>query len=146
VTRRRLFVDASAFIAIADPSDRYHDEATRYLESLPASVARVTSQAVAAEAYTWLRYKRGHRVAATWLDVLDSSRAEQRLMTIYHDEVDGENAEMLLRRYRDQALSYVDALTLASAQRYNVGAIFGFDRHLALTGIPLLPGPRASGR
>jgi predicted nucleic acid-binding protein len=77
-----------------------------------------------------------------FLEFLDVARAEGSVHVIYNDRSDDREAELLLRRFHDQDVSYVDALMLASAERYDIGAIFGFDHHLALTGIPLLPGPR----
>jgi predicted nucleic acid-binding protein len=47
-----------------------------------------------------------------------------------------------LSRFPDQELSYVDALSLHIVQsRRDFDAIFAFDHHLALAGIPVFPGP-----
>jgi predicted nucleic acid-binding protein len=141
VFRSALLFDSGAFIALADGRDRHHEAATRFLRELPGSVRRITTHAIAGETYTWLRYRRGPDAASGWLDYLDRARAGKTLTIIYGDQNDGDAAGAFLRRFGDQALSYVDALSLVLARRYGAGAFFAFDQHLALTGLPVLPGP-----
>jgi predicted nucleic acid-binding protein len=142
VFRSAVLFDSGAFIALADGRDRHHGAATRFLRELPASIGRITTHAIAGESYTWLRYRRGAHAAAGWLDYLDRARAGKTMTIIYEDQRDGAAAEALLRRFGDQTLSYVDALSLVVARRYGAGAFFAFDQHLALTGLPVLPGPQ----
>jgi uncharacterized protein len=138
-----LLIDTGAFIALLDPNDDLHAEAKAFYQALPPTAHYLTTQAVVGECYTFFRYRQGASAAARWLDYLDSARASHHLRLLYSDEVDGLQAEHILRRFRDQSLSYTDALTLALAERHKPQAIFGFDHHLALTGLPLLPGRRA---
>ena len=140
--RSALLFDSGAFIALIDGRDERHVAATRFLRELPDNVPRVTTHAIAGETYTWLRYRRGAHAASDWLDYLDRARANRTLRIIYEDRQDGSEAEGLLRRFADQELSYVDALSLVVAQRHKLDAVFGFDHELTLTGLPLLPGPR----
>jgi predicted nucleic acid-binding protein len=141
-----LLIDTGAFIALLDADDALHSEAARFEKSLPPTIQRATTQAVVGECYTFLRYRHGAGMAAHWLDYLDEARATGHLLVLYTDDEEGCEAEKILRSYRDQDLSYTDALTLSIAQRNDVGAIFGFDHHLALTGVPLLPGSRRTRR
>jgi len=47
----------------------------------------------------------------------------------------------VIDRFRDQALSYVDAFSIALVQsRPDIDAIFAFDHHMILAGRPVLPG------
>ena len=49
-------------------------------------------------------------------------------------------ARLLLVRFDDQRLSYVDGHTLAILEtRPDIDAVFAFDHHLALSGLPLVP-------
>lgn len=141
-----LFIDTGAFIALLNADDDLHEEATAFYRSVKPATRRTTTQAVVGECYTFFRYHVGCAAAAQWLDYLDGARGLGHLHVFYSDEDDGRRAEDILRRFSDQALSYIDSLTLAAAQRYNVRAIFGFDHHLALTGLPLLPGTRTRRR
>jgi predicted nucleic acid-binding protein len=134
-------VDTGAFVALMEPKDQHHPRAKAFFERLPSGTRNATTQAVVAECYTFLLYRYGRASALRCLQFLNDAKEAGTFRFIYNDERDAREAESLLRRFNDQAISYVDALTLASAGRYNIGAIFGFDHQLALTGIPLLPGP-----
>jgi hypothetical protein len=138
-----LFIDTGAFIALLDPNDDLHLEAKTFFQTLPPAVYHLTTQAVAGECYTFFRYRHGANAAVRWLDYLDNAQTSHHLRLLYSDNIDGMRAEHILRRFQDQALSYIDALSLAAAERHKAQAIFGFDHHLGLTGLPLLPGRRA---
>lgn len=129
-----------------EPNDQHHHRAKAFFESLPSGIRKATTHAMIVECYTFLLHRYGRASALRCLQFLDDAKDAGTFRLIYNDEQDAREAESLLRRFDDQAVSYVDALTLASARRYNVGAIFGFDRHLTLTGVPLLPGVLGRGR
>ncbi|HEV3155948.1 MAG TPA: PIN domain-containing protein [Candidatus Baltobacteraceae bacterium] len=135
-----LLIDTGAFIALQDSHDDLHEDAKVFYYNLSSAVRRITTQAVVSECYTFFRYRFNSAAAARWLDYLDNARNSNHLRVIYNDELDSRRAEEFLRRFDDQVLSYTDSLTLASAERHKVRAIFSFDHHLALTGLPLLPG------
>lgn len=141
-----LLIDTGAFIALLNAGDDLHEQATRFEKRLAPSIQRITTQAIAGECYTFLRYRLGAAAAVRWLDYLDDARFTGHLLVHYTDDEDGKEAEKLLRKFRDQDLSYTDALTLAIARRGGLGAIFGFDHQLALTNVPLLPGARRTRR
>jgi predicted nucleic acid-binding protein len=103
----------------------------------------MTTQAVVGETYAFLRYHLSAFAAHAWLDGVRRARDSRHLTVICTDLTDGDQAEAILLQFTDQALSYVDGLTLAVADRHDVGAIFAFDHHLALTGHRLLPVPVA---
>lgn len=132
-------IDSGAFIALLDSDDDLHERAKRFYVGIPQSVAQLTTQAVIAECYTFFRYRVGAHAALRWLQYVDDARERRRLSVVYTGAEDGSHAERLLRRFTDQKISYVDALTLAAAARCHVRAIFGFDYHLSLGGVPLLP-------
>ncbi len=135
-----VLVDTGAFIALADARDRLHAAATAARARM-GSARRVTTQAIVGETYAFLRYHVSLFAARTWLDGVRRARDSRQLTLICTDLADGDQAEAILLRFADQALSYVDGLTLAVADRYDVRAVFAFDRQLALTGHLLVPGP-----
>jgi len=117
--------------------NQFYEEATAFYRGLPSTIRLVTTQAVVSETYTFFRRIHAH-MALRWLDYIDTARESGHLRLLYNDENDGRQAEAILRKFDDQSISYVDALSLVTAKRYNARAIFGFDHHLALTGLPLL--------
>jgi predicted nucleic acid-binding protein len=139
IGRGSLLIDTGAFIALADARDGLHRQAAAVEARIPRSLRRVTTQAIVGETYAFLRYQVSACAARAWLDAVGASRRDRHLTVVCTDMEDGDCAETVLRRFADQALSYVDALTLAVADRYDIGAIFAFDRQLRLTGRRLVP-------
>ncbi len=107
-----------------------------------AGVGLVTSWGILAEPYTWLRYHVGYPAAERWLYETAALEARGLIEVIYPDPATEPTVRRILARFADQDLSYVDALSLAIAESYRaIDAIFAFDHHLSLTGLPTLPGP-----
>jgi predicted nucleic acid-binding protein len=72
----------------------------------------------------------------------DSLENQGFLQVVYPDSQMELGVRKVIGRFHDQQLSYVDAFSLALIQsRPDIDAIFAFDHHLALAGIPVLPGP-----
>jgi predicted nucleic acid-binding protein len=137
---RSIFIDTGAFLALTDPRDDLHAEAARFYRSLAPRVRRVTSWGVVAEGYTWLRYHLPGDQAHRWLARIEQSQAQGSLEIIFPDRDLDRRARLLLVRFDDQRLSYVDGHTLALLQsRPDIDAVFAFDQHLALSGLPLVP-------
>ena len=63
------------------------------------------------------------------------------LQVIYPDSQMEAGVRKVIGRYHDQKLSYVDAFSIALIQsRPDIDAVFAFDHHMALAGLPVLPG------
>ncbi len=135
-----LLIDTGAFLALADQRDQLHEPALGFYRRLPDSVRRFTTQAVVSETYTFFRYHQGATAATKWLDFLNNARSSGFLAVLYSDADDDARAEAVLRRFPDQRLSYADALLLAAAEKLGIRSVFGFDHHLGLTGLTVLPG------
>jgi predicted nucleic acid-binding protein len=136
-----LFVDTSAWLALLNRKDGRHVAAADFQRSLPSNVRRVTSWGIVAETYTWLRYHLGFPHADRWLAEEAALESRGLLQVVFPQKSMEAGIRRELTRYSDHDLSYVDAFTLHLAQmRGDIDAIFGFDRHLAMTRLPLLPG------
>jgi uncharacterized protein len=136
-----LFVDTSAWLALLNRKDGRHVAATTFQRSLPSNVRRVTSWGIVAETYTWLRYHLGFFHADRWLSEEAALQSREVLEVVFPHPSMEAGIRRELTQYSDQDLSYVDALTLHLARtRGDIDGIFGFDRHLAMTRLPLLPG------
>jgi len=135
-----LFIDTGAFIALAHRDDRHHSQVAAFFSALGSGVRRLTTELVIAESYTWLRYKTGYLSAARFLDSVEGSVDEGYLHVHYPDSALDRRARQVLRRFRDQDLSYTDAVSLALLEDLprNV-AVFGFDHHFTLIGRTLVP-------
>lgn len=140
-TLSRVFIDSGAFLALVDPRDAYHAEAVEFYRSLPGRSERMTSWAVVSECYTWLLYHVNGVRARRWLGDIGDAEDQGRLHVIYPDPSLDLQTRRILQRFEDQQLSYTDALTLAILQMHSgIAAIFAFDHHMALAGVPVRPG------
>jgi uncharacterized protein len=138
---KRVFIDTSAWIDLMNSNERHHTAAVTFHKSLTPMTLRITSWGIVSETFTWIRYHIGDREAARWLTVKDSMENQGFLQIIYPDSQMEVGVRKVIGRYHDQKLSYVDAFSIALIQsRPDIDAIFAFDHHMTLAGIPVLPG------
>lgn len=139
-----LFIDTGAFLALVDPKDAFFQDASAFYRRLSPAVQQFTSWAVISESYTWLRYHLDVDKALEWLRRLEDAENSGILHVIYPDRDLDVRTRRLAYHFRDQSLSYTDAFTLAALQsRPDIEAVFAFDHHMGLAGLPVLPGPVA---
>jgi len=139
---KRVFIDTSAWIDLMNSNERHHTAAVTFHKSLAPMTLRITSWGIVSETFTWIRYHIGDREASRWLTVKDSLENQGFLQVIYPDSQMEAGVRKVIGRYHDQKLSYVDAFTIALIQsRPDIDAVFAFDHHLTLAGIPVLPDP-----
>ena len=135
---REVFLDAGAWIALADAGDKYHSAARDEHHRLAGERwIYVTTNLVIAEAYILIRRTAGHQPAVRFLRSLGSS---PRLVKVYSDADLEQAAQDLLERYADQDFSYADAVSFAVMREREIEAAFTFDSHFATLGFRMLPG------
>ena len=139
---RYIFVDSSAWISLASKKERHYTSATAFHKSLSPATLRITSWSVVSETFTCIRYHIGQREAISWLMQKELMEQQGYLQVLYPNAQLDVEVLKILNRFQDQALSYVDAFTLALVHsRPDINAIFAFDHHMAFAGLPVLPGP-----
>ena len=133
---QEIFVDASAWVAVANKKDNHHQKAA---ESYPGIIAThsklVTTNLVVAEAFTIIRYELGHTLSIRFLEGLNSSR----LIQVFADATMQARAFKILRRYHDQDFSYTDAFSFALMQERGILDAFTFDHHFTVMGFRRVP-------
>lgn len=137
----KIFMDSGGFIALVDRNDIAHRQAMEFYRVLSPTTRRVTSLSVVGESFTWIKYNLGGDQAKEWLGYVEEATEKSLLEIIYPEQNVDLKARRLIYRFDDQPISYTDALTLAILQsRPDIDAVFAFDHHLALAGLPVLPG------
>ena len=137
---RPIFVDTSAWLAMAVRRDHYHKRAaTFYKKVTQERTPLLTSNYVLVETYTRIRYDDGHEKAVRFHDVIVMAIKARRLHVEWvtpslHDE-----AWKIFRDFADQEFSFVDCTSFVIARRQNVESVFAFDRHFATMGFVLMP-------
>src|SRR5262245_9451895 len=127
-----IFVDTGAWYAVQDADDHWHADATATLKALVANGARlITSNHVVGETYSLLLRTQGHAAAFRFVDTLGASG---RVTMSHVDEATEREAFALLRRFADQAFSFVDGTSFALMRRRRLAKAFAFDRHFSVAG------------
>ena len=137
---RSILMDTSAWVALMDAEDHHHESAVEAATSLAPSTRRIITWGILSETYTWLRYHHGHLMGQRWLHEVGIAMTRGSIEMVYPDtEIDARIGRELAR-YSDQVLSYVDAFSLVVARdRVDIDAVFAFDHHMYLAGLPVLP-------
>ncbi|MCL4515635.1 MAG: PIN domain-containing protein [Firmicutes bacterium] len=136
----KVFVDTSAWYAIAVPEDQFHLLARDALIDLIKSGAEFfTTNLVVSETYTLILRRFGNRRALTYLDFIGRQEAEGITRIITVDRETEKEAQLLLQKYSDQSFSYVDAVSAVVALELSLEMIFSFDKHFAILGFARIP-------
>ena len=135
--RSKVFVDASAWIAVVWNGDQYHAAAAaEYRRLVSASIPLVTTNLVIAEAHALIRRDGGHAKAMRFLESL---RTTPRVERVYSDADIEHRAEGLLAQYADHAFSFADAVSFSVMRERGLTEAFAFDRHFLAAGFTLVP-------
>src|SRR5574341_224660 len=135
-----LFVDTSAFLALANEKDKNNIAAMLFLEEIKNGKAGIrkiiTSDYIIDETLTRIRYSVGHREAVEWgKDILESNVVEML-------DVDKEIFELawkLFETYDDKKLSFTDCTSFAIMKKKGIEKVFSFDGDFERMGFVLLP-------
>jgi predicted nucleic acid-binding protein len=130
--RTEAYVDTSAFIAFADASDTHHPLFRRLFAHPPRLL---TTTLVVAEGHGWFLRRFDAARALQFLALVEAI-TPLRVMSVGPAEQLA--AIRLLRRYSDQPLTLADATGLHLMSVRHVSSCWSTDRHLGLTGFPLV--------
>jgi predicted nucleic acid-binding protein len=133
--QRSVFVDTSAYFAIANSRDENHRTATRIWRTLIESERlTTTSNHIVAEFHALMVRTFGQQAALNAVDRLVLASAPILRVS---EEVE-QAAMSILRRYTDKAYSLVDAMSFVLMHDYHIPAVFTFDRHFVQHGFETL--------
>ena len=132
---RRVFIDTSAYVALTDRSDQFHEDSTDKLKLLLASkLPQVTTNYILAESYTRIRRKLGHRATVLFGEGIRRIIATRQLEVVYVDTALDEAAWNILKQYPDQPFSFVDCTSFAWLRQNKEVEVFAFDEHFVWMG------------
>ena len=134
---RSLFVDTSGWVAVADQSDQFHEQAARFYRQAFAHYAGLmTTSLVLAESYALLRRALPTDRVLYWLDRL---LASPRVEVVYDDRALVDRARSVLAAYGDQKFSLADAVSFVVMRDRGLREALAFDRHFQTAGFTLVP-------
>ncbi len=137
ITLENVFVDTSAWMALADTDDDYHTQATKILPSVLKDFRNVlTSNLVIAESYILILHELGYKASQEFLNNITAS---PRVRVIYSTQEVEEDAKLILKKYADQDFSYTDAVSFAIMNKHKTVKAFTFDKHFTTAGFTRIP-------
>jgi len=132
-----VFVDTSAWFALADKDDSHHKEAaSSYPSIFKNHKTLVTSNLVIAETYIVLLKELRHKAA---IEFLERIKASPRILKMCSNENIEAEAEGILAKYMDQDFSYTDAVSFVIMKRQKIKKAFCFDKHFVTAGFTNIP-------
>lgn len=132
-----VFVDTSAWVALADKDDSNHKgAASSYPSIFKNHKSLVTSNLIIAETYILLLKELGHQAA---IEFLERVKASPRILRIYSNEDVETEAEGILAKFTDQDFSYTDAVSFVMMKRQKIRKAFCFDKHFLTAGFINIP-------
>lgn len=125
-----VLVDTGAWYALADASDRHHEEArafyaARVRSALGEAAPFLTTDLIVAETWALLCAHLGRPAAISFWETL----REVRIPIVTPEPVDLEAAWRIGQAFPDQAFSFTDCVTFAVMERVGIGDAFAFDDH-----------------
>ena len=135
IAPQSVFVDTSAFKAVADTRDRYHRRALEVQGRLAqGNWGLYTSNLVVAEAHALILNRLGHGQALAFLELMDRRPAA----IVWVDEAIHDDATALIRRYEDKDFSLTDATSFVIMERLGLRTAFAFDADFLRYGFTIL--------
>lgn len=130
--KTECYVDTSALIAFLDRSDSHH-ALYRRMFSEPPPLA--TSALVIAEGHGWFLRRYDGRRAIQFLNFID----DLPLLSVHAFDAEAlTRAGRLVKKFEDQGLTLADAHGLVVMTERRSASCWSTDRHLSLTGVPLV--------
>jgi predicted nucleic acid-binding protein len=136
LSQHRVFVDTSAWIAIAAPNDDHHADAVAILNALKAQrIQLYTTNFVVAETHAFIMHDIGPDAGRTYLRGLERKGST---VVVRAEPDDEEMAKAIIYRYTDKEFSLTDAISFAVMERLRIIYAFAFDKHFAQYGWKVL--------
>jgi predicted nucleic acid-binding protein len=133
--RRRVFLDTSSFVALANDRDSDHQTARRIERHVRSEGPQLfTSNFIVAETHALLLSRMNRQLALRVIQAIKRSPTRIERVTVE----DERRALEILVRYDDKEFSYTDATCFAVMERFDVDTAFTFDRHFIQYGFRTL--------
>lgn len=131
----KVFIDTSAFYALADSGDRNHEAATeKYMELLDRKVKLVLSDHILAECATLIRRRLGYDASKRFLHLVEKSETIGTFQIMFVEVTLLNSAKDIFFEIADPKLSLVDALSFAIMRKMAIRRFFAFDDHFNQAG------------
>lgn len=133
---RRIFLDSSALVAMADRRDPDHAAVTSFIQAIKDQTSLISTDYVLDEAVTVVKRRYGYQSA-----VRLGRRLRASDFCRYHVLTPEDEAATwaIFEKYDDKAWSYTDCSCLAVMQRLNITEVLSLDSHFRQIGVQVWP-------
>ncbi|MDE1820628.1 MAG: type II toxin-antitoxin system VapC family toxin [Euryarchaeota archaeon] len=133
-----IFVDTSAWLALADSHDRDHSAAQAFAQRLSRGEfgKQVTTNYILTETLTIVRRRLGHTVA---LNLSENLAKSEVVRTFWIEPVHHREAIRLMADHRDKEWSVTDCSSFVVMHALQIQDAFTFDRDFARAGFTAVP-------
>ncbi len=126
---KKVFVDASAWIALYHKRDKYHQTAWIIYEQLLSSPVKfLTSNWVSYEAISFIKSRSSYDAAEALWDILQDG---QLFQIIKVDRAIEKEAVNMFWKYKDKKWGIVDCSSMILMEKKKCRTAFGYDQHFA---------------
>ena len=130
-----LFVDTSAWAAIADVSDDQHHAALAYQAKIAGCYRLVITNYILDELYTLLLMNVGYTQTINFKRQLDQLIQAGFIEIIWVSESLAHQAWQVFEQFNvDKLWSFTDCVSYVVMQSHNIAEVFSFDRHFSQMG------------
>ena len=124
----KIFIDTSAFLALEDESDQYHEAALQFREQVlrKKRYEVIATSYILDETLTLIRFRIGIRAS------IDFSKKIRRSKVVKIVQVSKEIEEKALdifERYDDKDFSFTDCVSFVVMRETGIKEAFAFDEH-----------------
>ena len=137
---KQIFVDTSAWGALADKADKDHARALQFRDEIVGKCKLVTSNYILDELYTLLLMNIGFQATVVYKRKLDILITEHVLDIVWI------NSELAIRGWDvfeqyniDKQWSFTDCMSYVVMKESGTTEVFAFDHHFEQMGFILLP-------
>jgi len=136
---KQLFVDTSAFAALADKNDDNHTRAVEFNHQVKG-ITLVTTNYVLDELYTLLLINVGYTKTVQFKKKIDFLITKNILRIIWISEVIATQTWQIFEQYNtDKQWSFTDCTSYVVMKEQSITEVFTFDRHFSQMGLIRLP-------
>ncbi len=137
---RRIFVDTSAWDAIADGGDPNHEMALLFKDEIAEQYQLVVTNYILDELYTLLLMNIGYQRAVTFKRRLDFLAQEGILEIVWVSEDVATEAWAVFEQFNvDKQWSFTDCISYVVMKQREITEAFAFDRHFVQMGFVCRP-------
>lgn len=131
----KLFVDTSAWYAIADKGDNNHQSALIYRNQIARKYKLITSNYILDELYTLLLIHLGSYWTVNFKKKFDFLRESEILEITWIDEKIAAETWTIFERFnQDKKWSFTDCTSYVLMKKLNINEVFTFDHHFQQMG------------